>query len=182
MLALDNKLVELVEDIVVSYENQISAVGAVIDSTYHMLRESEAILDDANSQLRQALASRSSLRRKDFDSMMADLQSQQAEKHQVIRETLNRFVQEHKESAAHLREMVAAARSGEMGDFRKVLGEIQTRQGEAEGKVITLLKVSQEEHEEIVSEVNRLLGSASITAQEFKATLNKLKCRQSQFN
>lgn len=179
MLQVDEKLVKLVEDIVVSYETQISAVGNVIDNTHQMLRESKAALGQVNSRLRETLADNASLRKTDFDNMIAEILSQQEERHQEVRRALSEFTQVHRESARKLKGLLVDAQSGRPPDFRPALNEIQARQDKAEKEVIRLLKNAQANHERILAEARRLLNNNHLLkVEDFKASLSKLRTKE----
>jgi len=179
MLQVDEKLVKLVEDIVVSYETQISAVGNVIDNTHQMLRESKAALGQVNSRLRETLADNASLRKTDFDNMIAEVLSQQEERHQEVRRALSEFTQVHRESARKLKGLLVDAQSGRPPDFRPALNEIQARQDKAEKEVIRLLKNAQANHESILAEARRLLNNNHLLkVEDFKASLSKLRTKE----
>jgi len=179
MLQVDEKMVSLVQDIVVSYETQISLLGPVIDSTYEILQESEGALAEVHSQLRKTLADNVSLRKKDYDSMIAEIESRQEEGRLEIKRLLNEFILVHRKAATQLKELIADARSARVIDFRTAIAEIQTRQDEAQEKVLKQLKSNQEEQEEIIAEVHGLLNNGNpVKVKDFKAVLGKLKIKQ----
>ena len=179
MLQVDEKMVRLVQDIVVSYETQISLLGPVIDSTYEILQESEVALAKVHNQLRKTLADNASLRKKDYDSMIAEIESRQEEGRLEIKRLLNEFILVHRKAATQLKELIDDARSAGAIDFRTAIAEIQIRQDEAHKKVIRQLKSNQNEQEEIIAEVHRLLNNGNLVkVKDFKAVLGKLKVKQ----
>jgi len=176
MLQVDEKMVSVVQDIVVSYETQISTIGALVDNTYGILQESRAALGKVNSQLRETLANRASLRKKDYDSMIAEIEAQQEERHQEIKKVLSEFVLVHKEAASQLKELLAIAQSGKIVDFRAVISSIQSRQDVAQKKVISSLRANEEEQERVIAEVQKLLnGNGTTRVKDFKDALSKLR-------
>ena len=179
MLQVDEKMESLIQDVVVSYEAQISLLGAVIDSTYEILQESEVALAEVHNQLRKTLADNASLRKKDYDSMIAEIESRQEEGRLEIKRLLNEFVLVHRKAATQLKELITDARSAGVIDFRTAIAEIQTRQDEAQKKVISRLKVNQDEQEEIIAEVHGLLNNGNpLKVKDLKAVLGKLKVKQ----
>ena len=179
MLQVDEKLVSLVQDIVISYETQISTTGMLIDNTYEMLQESEKALEKINNQLREKLADNASLRKKDFDSIMEDIQSQRRERHREIKRVLNEFVHVHKEAASQLKVLLDDAKSGGMADFRTVLNRIQTRRDYIEREVMNRLRDFQNEQEEIIAEVHRLSNDTEpVKVKDFKTALSNLAAKQ----
>jgi len=179
MLQVDEKMVRLVQEIVVSYETQISMLGTVIDSTYEILQESEVALTEVHNQLRKTLADNASLRKKDYDSMIAEIESRQEEGRLEIKRLLNEFILAHRKAAAQLRELIADAKSTRVIDFRTAIAEIQARQDEAQKKVISRLNANLDEQEEIIAEVYGLLNNGNpVKVKDLKAALGKLKVKQ----
>ena len=179
MLQVDEKMVRLVQEIVVSYETQISMLGTVIDSTYEILQESEVALTEVHNQLRKTLADNASLRKKDYDSMIAEIESRQEEGRLEIKRLLNEFILAHRKAAAQLRELIADAKSTRVIDFRTAIAEIQAGQDEIHKRVISQLKTNQDKQEEIIAEVHGLLNNgSSVKVKDFKAVLGKLKVKQ----
>ena len=179
MLQVDEKMESLIQDIVVSYETQISLLGTVVDSIYKILQESEGALAEVHSQLRKTLADNASLRKKDYDSMIAEIESRQEEGRLEIKRLLNEFILVHREAATQLKELITDARSARVIDFRTAIAEIQTRQDEAQKKVISRLKANQDEQEEIIAEVHGLLNNGNpLKVKDLKAALGKLKVKQ----
>ena len=179
MLQMDEKMESLIQDVVVSYEAQISLLGAVIDSTYEILQESEVALAEVHNQLRKTLADNASLRKKDYDSMIAEIESRQEEGRLEIKRLLNEFILVHRKAATQLKELIAGARSARVIDFRTAIAEIQTRQNEAQKKVISRLKANQDEQEEIIAEVHGLLNNGNpVKVKDLKDALGKLKVKQ----
>jgi len=131
MLQVDEKMVSLVQDVVVSYETQISLLGAVVDSTYKILQESEVSLAEVHNQLRKTLADNASLRKKDYDGIIAEIESHQEEGRLEIKRLLNEFILAHRKAATQLKELITDARSAKAIDFRTAIVEIQARQDEA---------------------------------------------------
>jgi len=179
MLQVDEKMVSLVQDIVVSYETQISLLGMMIDSTYEILQESEVALVEVHNQLRKTLADNASLRKKDYDSMIAEIESRQEEGRLEIKRLLNEFILAHRKAATQLKELIADARSARVIDFRTAVAEIQTRQDEVQKKVLRQLKSNQYEQEELMAETLKLLGDGdSVKVKDFKATLSRIKAKR----
>ena len=132
-----------------------------------------------NHRLQKSLAGKASLRKKDFDSMISEIQSQQEERHRQLKGALNDFVFVHKKAAFQLKKLLVDAQSGRAVDFRTVINEIQSRQDEAKTKVIRQLKSNQDEQEELMAEALKLLDDGdSIKVKDFKATLSRIKAKR----
>jgi len=178
MLQVDGHMVTLVQDIVVSYETQISLLGTLIDSTYIILHESEGALAEVHSRLRRTLADNASLRKKDYDSMVAEIESRQEEGRLEIKRLLNEFILAHRKAATQLKELIADTQSARTIDFSAAIAEIQAGQDETHKRVISQLKANQDKQEEIIAEVQGLVNNGkSVKAKDFKAVLSKLKVK-----
>jgi len=179
MLQVDGKMVNLVQGIIISYETQISLLGTLIDSTYEILHKSEEALAEVHSRLRRALADNASLRGKDYDGMVAEIESHQEEGRLEIKMLLNEFILIHRKAATQLKELIADAQSASVIDFRTAIAEIQAGQDEIHKRVISQLKTNQDKQEEIIAEVHGLLNNgSSVKVKDFKAVLSKLKVKQ----
>ncbi len=175
----EEKMVSVVQDIVVSYEARISAVGALIDHTYGIMQESKAALGRVNNHLRETLAVSASLRKKDYDNIMVEIELHQEERHQEIKNLLNEFILVHKDTAAQLRRLLADAQAGKSIDFRKALAHIQAWQNLAQDKVASRLNDNRQEQEEFMTELQNLLNSqGSVKPKEFKAVISKFHAKQ----
>lgn len=178
MPQVDGTMVGLVEDILVSYESQISTTGILIDTTYELLQESQRTSEQLSSQLRDRLAANSSLRKKDFDTIMAELQFRQTERQRGIKEGLSKFTRAHAQAAARLRTLLSDVNSGKAVDFKMALADIQGSQDAAEEKVVNLLKDSHQEQDEFMAEAHRLLSNdGAVGVRDLKESLSKLKTK-----
>ena len=86
-----HKMMELVLDLITSYESRISTVEELIATAYDSTVDSErsfGVLDEERERLKaglqQTLAKNCSLRRKDFNHLMQRVLSQSEEKRRAI--------------------------------------------------------------------------------------------------
>ena len=179
MLQMEEAKSNVAEDILVSYEKQISTIGILVNNTHGILQESKVALKTLSSQLRETLADSASLRKTDFDHMIAMLESQQEDRHREIMGLLNEFILVHKEAAYRLKGLLSDARSGRMVDFRATLAEIQARQSDAQQQVINQLRVTQDDQEGLKAELQKLLNNGrAVRPKELKAALHNLTSRE----
>jgi hypothetical protein len=178
MLQVEENLIGAVQDIVLSYEARISTIGAVIGNTYGVMQESKAALVRVNSQLRETLAGSASLRKKDFDNMVAEIEAGQDERHQEIGGLLAEFVLVQKETAYRLKDLLTGVQVGRQVDFKTALSDIQVQQEEVQKRVVDRLRACQDEQEGFVAELHRLLTSGrSMRVSDFKAALRSFSAR-----
>ena len=174
MLQPEENMIGAIQDIIVSYEARVSTIGAVIGTTYGVMQESKAALGRVNSQLRETLAGSASLRRKDFDNMVAEVEAGQEERHQEIGGLLTEFVLVQKVTASRLKDLLAGVQAGRQVDFKTTLSDIQDQQEGVQDRVIGRLRACQDQQDGFVAELHRLMASGrSITAKDFKAALRK---------
>ena len=179
MLQVNENILSLIQQILTSYETKISATGMLIDKTHELLQESEKSLEKVSGQLRETLADSVSLRKKDFDNIIGEMQSQRAERHREIKKALNEFIFVHKETASQLRELVTDNQPKNIADFKAALSDIQTRHDEKEEKVRRLLKDFYDEQEAIMAGVHRLLSNnKSVKVKDFKMVLGNSGVKQ----
>jgi len=182
MSTVKEEMTGVVQDIIVSYEARISIIGTLIDNTHRIMQESKAALGQINAQLRETLADSVSLRKKDYDSMIAEIESLQEERYREIKGLLNEFILVHKEMASRLKGLFDDARGGKAVDFRKALADIQARQDEAQNRVISQLSDSQQEQEAFMSELRKLLDNGgSVKARDFKAAISRSSARRKEY-
>jgi len=144
---------KLTEEIISSYEERISSVGMIIDNTHRMLDEFRSQRNTMSAQLKDKLSRGETLRKKDFDAMMADILASQEEREKEIRNLLKLYLDEQKTAAGIIRTNLkkhSAAKSEDeknvIGDFRTVLHDIQDRQQSRENEVCQLLNDFRKEH------------------------------------
>ena len=180
MLPVEENMIGAIQDIVLSYEARISTIGAVIGNTYGVMQESRSALGRVNSQLRETLAGSASLRKKDFDSMVAEVEAAQEDRHQEIDCLLTEFVLVQKVTASRLKDLLTGVQVGRQVDFKATLSDIQVRQEGVQTRVVDRLRACQDEQEGFVAELHRLLTSGrSITVTDFKAALRRFSARHS---
>ena len=169
--ALDLK--NVIEDIVSSYEARVQSIGSIFDDTYLIFGELQgSILDTRqerekiNTQLRDILARKESLRRKDFDNMMNDILSSQSRREKEVRNLLKDYFNDQKTMAQALRE--------NLGKFKDVLikGEVE-RVKEFQGLIKEILATQEERKEEVTSKLKGFQKEQQEMAKSLKELLAK---------
>lgn len=179
MLQVEQTITSLIREILVAYENSISATGVLIDSTYGILEDSSKELEKFNKQVRETLARKASLRKKDFDNFIAEIESRRRQRHQEIKTKLNEYVHLHEQAAALLKGLIVEPEFGKTVDFRIVLNQIRTQDDKAQKNLVQLLVDFQNEQDEIIAEVHRLLNdSVTVKAKDFKAAIGKFAVKE----
>ncbi|MBI5187697.1 MAG: hypothetical protein HZA07_01295 [Nitrospirae bacterium] len=184
---------DIVENIVSSYETRIQGIEAVFDTTYQLLKGyNELSLDTGQergkveAELRESLARNSSLRRKDFDSMMRGILSMQDEREKELRNLLKSYLNEQKGAAQALRDNLREFRNslviGEVQRIKKfqILSQkILARQDERKEEVTSKLKEFQRERKNLALRLKNLLSKGrELRINDLKLMLGEFKSRR----
>lgn len=113
--------------------------------------------------LREKLAKGESLRKKDFDYMLASLVETRKNREQEVMGLLARFQTEEEEMAAGLRQLLGNGKSVRIKEFKKFLAEFRRKEGERGEDVFQIKKEAQllveqfrEEREEMAKQWQEL--------------------------
>jgi hypothetical protein len=178
-------MVRLARELTATFEARVASVEQIIEATHEMLEAFRSQREAMRNRLREALAQRASLRRRDFDAMMQGIVARQEACERAIRDTMRDYLREQRVLAAVLKETVSvcAAQAGlarggpERGEtVGELLGKIMARRQQKEREVTALLAEFQRQQEEITRVLEGLLSNGdSLRVREFKATLRTIQ-------
>lgn len=159
----------MVTDVVGSYEHRISAVGEIIESSLAMLDQCHHVEQAVQSRLRETLSEVESLRKKDFDSLIAPILAYQGKREQDIKQLLHAFLKKQREIAGQLKRMIQAEILFELPTVEKT---IQSTIEEAKERLVCFQK-----EQSLIGEKMQYLfrKKEAITLNEFKKTLDTLQ-------
>jgi len=178
-MAVVEDMKRVAEEIVSSYQSRISTVAAIIDDTHHLLEDFKTKRNEMSNQLKETLARQGFLRKKDFDSMMQEILFHQDEREKEVKELLKTFFEEQKEIAEIIKKSLTGAEKIRIGDFKKMLQDIQAKQKAREYEVSTKLKEFQEEYKEMAKSLRSLLDKReAIRIKDFKDVMGNIRSRQ----
>jgi hypothetical protein len=167
-----------VESVIDSYEAQVRAVAALMRQTLEVLRNLGCEQEKKVLELCDLLARVESLKRKDFDTLIAEIWAQRREKEGEIGQTLESFLIEQQELVAWLR-MVVSDGYISLEEFRLLSQNMLTRQKEQEGKLSRMLRELHLEQEELGAGLKKLLGKGEkVRIKDFKALIKAVQLRQ----
>jgi len=174
-----DELKALANSVIDSYEMRVRTVNGLMEQAYGFLRSFQMELEEMIERLRDNLAKGESLRKADFDRMMADL-SESRLSHQLIAEdVLSRFQKEEMEMIDRLRKIVISGGRSNLKDMEAIRDDILRRQKERETGVIQALKRVQVEQEELKAAIKRLLSKGEdVKISDFKLMLTSLRVQQ----
>lgn len=119
---------DLARDIVVSCDARVKVVGEIIEDTNRMMNDFKGKREDVSKELKERLAKSESLRKKDFDGMMADIVLKQNEREEQVRKMLADFRKEEEMVAEKLRNFLQKSEGIRISDFKKMMIEIKREQ------------------------------------------------------
>lgn len=160
---------EITTGLVTSYDERICAVGEIIEKSLAMLEQYRQAEQVVQSQLRETLARVESLRKKDFDRLMAPILECQEKKEQEIKRFLTLFLKGQRELAGQLKRMIQAGILSKVPDLEKA---IQKTIEEAKEYLIGFQKEQAFIREKMQSLFHKKEG---LTVKEFKKTLDILQ-------
>lgn len=177
---------DITQDIIASYEARVAAVGRIMEDTHQMLEDFREEREQLHNGLKEALANRESLRKKDFDAMMDGALLAQKAREKEVKERLRGFLDEQKRMASELREVMAQSQAkraqGErlrLDDFKAVFSKIKNEQEEREREVREILDGFRREQEEMAAQMRGLLHKGtSLRIKEVKAMVRDFRVRQ----
>jgi len=189
-MPLAEDMSNVVGNMLSSYEMRIESIGAIFDTTHHLLQSfQESFLDTRlerekiNDQLREILARNESLRKKDFDRMMQDILSIQDRREEEVRELLNSYLNGQKEMAHSLRsnlakvkDSVAKGETQRAKEFQTVINDILSKQEERKQEAIFRLKEFQKGQHEMAKGLKELLAKGmELRVRDLKSMLAEFK-------
>ena len=163
-MTLTENVKELIEDIIFSYDEKISNISTLFDTSNQIL-ETKQERDEINTRLQENLAKNECLRKKDFDNIMQDIFSNQDKMAQDTRSLLNIYINEQKEGASTLKkelndmkDVLARGDSERIKDFQIIFKKILTKQEERKEEISLKLKQFQTEQQEMSKMLQNLLA------------------------
>lgn len=156
------------QDLIASYDARVDAIGTLIDDTYQILEDFKNKRVKLSAELKETLAKRESLRKKDFDRMTNGILLNQEEKEKEVKESLKNFIKEQKKQAGELKDAVI---KGEAERTKKAQREIEKGIAEIKG----LLKDFCEQQEELTGQLRKLLTKGNdLKIRDFKDMIRNL--------
>jgi len=169
----------LANSVIDSYEMRVRTVNGLMEHAYGFLRSFQMELEEMIGQLRDNLAKGKSLRKRDFDRMMADFTERRLSHQLTAEDVLSRFQKEEMEMIDRLRKIMVSGGRSNLKDMEVIRDDILKRQKEREAGVIQALKRIQVEQEEVKAAIKRLLSKGEdVRIKDFKLMLKSLRVQQ----
>jgi len=156
------------QDLIASYDDRVDEIGAIIENAYQVLEDFKDKRAKLSHELKETLATRHSLRKKDFDRIMNGILLSQEEREKEIKQSLKNFIGEQKKEARELKDALA---KGEVERIKKT--QIGIEKGIAEIKV--LLENFGAQQERLTEKFKELLSKDNnLKIKDFKDMIRNL--------
>lgn len=173
------KMKDFVENVLDSYEKRVEVVSTVMRQTTELLKRLSQEQARMAWELRERLAKKESLRKKDFDSLLEDIVIRQLDKEKKIVKVLNDFQREEEGLIARLRSILTGSEKVTLSAFRELSEEVLDRLKEKEKEASNMLRSFHIAQEELSAELKRLVEKGEeVRTKDFKAMIESLRLRQ----
>lgn len=191
---------DILNHILFFYETRIQNIGSVLDTTYQMLQGFQDIVintkkerEKISKELRESLAKKESLRRKDFDTMMQGILLFQNEREKEVKNLLDLYLYEQGDMAHALREnlkkfkdSLANDEAQRLKEFQGMIKELLSQQIKRKEEVTTRLKEFQNEQRDLAWKLKVLAAKGKelrirdlkLMLKEFQAQHKERRSRQ----
>jgi hypothetical protein len=191
---------ELVEDLILSYQNRIIVVDELLIAAYHAVSSDTGFVEldkereRLTSSLREALVKNCSLRRKDFNNLMekvlcnSDKRRKEIEEEQKqVRERLKEYLDEQKELASSLglRLLEFTQDKADKDSLGAIVNDFKAAYQDKGGQVLTVLRnfqvhldIFRRDQEEVNGRLQRLVDTGPSLTIEDLMQVEAVKARQ----
>lgn len=125
---MKKNLKNIADEIVAAYDARVKIVGEIVEDTHKTIDDFREKREHMSQNLQEALARNESLRKKDFNYMMADIIAKQAEREKQVKNMLQGFHKEEEMVAEKLRKLLSKGENVRIGDFKKMMADIKREQ------------------------------------------------------
>ena len=176
---MDSDLRTVVDNILNSYEARVKVVGNVMRQATSLLERLSKEQAEMALQLRDTLAKKQSLRKRDFDYRLEHIVLLNLDKKKKVNEVLENFQKEEQEMVGRLRDILTGSEKMKLSEFRLLSGNILERLGKREKEVSEVLRGFHVEQEELAAGLRNLVKKGDqIRTKDFKALTESLRLRQ----
>lgn len=187
----------IVEKVVTSYADKMDRIEAASDTKDQFLWAfQDSVIDTRQEremvtmELRESLAKISSLRKKDFDTMMKGILLAQNEREKEVGGLLNSYVIEQKEMAhilacnlTSVKDDLSKGETKRIKDFQALIERILSQQDARKEEVAAKLKQFREEQKAMSKKLRNLLAKGrELRVKDLKSMLKEFKIKREQRN
>ena len=160
---------KMTEDLVEAYCTRVATVSELIGEAYEMMERNKKAQEEVRRELREKLASMTSLRRKDFDAVMRGVLEPQFAREKQIKEDLHRFFEAQKALSARLRK---ALQMNNLDDVHSIKGEMERETSH----IKQMVGVFHDQQTSLLQRLKSLLKrGVQLTVTEFKEAMSQIR-------
>jgi hypothetical protein len=167
-----------IESVVDTYETRIKIISDLMRQMVATLKEFDVEQEERIEELREFLSKTNSLRKKDFNTLIAEIWNRRKEKEKKVDHTLENFLKSQGELVACLRKVIVSSNM-RLEDFKLLSQNILIRQKKAEGELSRMLRELHLEQEELEVGLKKLFQRGkNVRIKDFKALIEAIQLRQ----
>lgn len=177
------QLRNIIGEIVNSYDSKVKAVTSLMKEVTQKIRNYHVEQELITNRLKEMLARSECLRKKDFDTMIAGIRSQQQAREKEVSQIVDDFCREEEETVAKLREILTVKSPSTLEDFEVLKEKMLNRPKERERKVSQMLKDFHRDQEELNTALKMLLEKGpSVKIKDFKVMVKAFQIERKDEN
>jgi len=162
----------IIEEIINSYELKVRPVTSLIRQVVQKIKIFHREQVQMAERLKDILAKNRSLRRKDFETMIADIRIQHDKREIEITHMIENFCKEEEKTVASLREILSGKNPCTLEDFKLLKKKMLDRPKERERRLSRMLKNFHRDQEELAAVLRKLLEKGpAVRVKDFKAMI-----------
>jgi len=166
----------IIEEIIKSYEIKVKAVLSLIKQVVQKVIIFHKEQIKMSDKLKDILAKNQSFRRKDFDTMIANIRIQQAQREKEITHVIEIFCKEEEEIVARLKEMLSGKTAYTLQKFEPLRKKMLEHPKERERKLSRMLKNFHQDQEQLAGALRKLIEKGpAVRIKDFKAMINAFR-------
>ena len=163
---------KIIEEVIGSYELKVKTISSLIKQVIQKIKSFQNEQIQLAKDLQDNLAKTQNLRRKDFDSMIANIRIQNSKREQEVTQMVEGFCKEEEENITELRAMLSGIRPGIQEDFEVIKTRMLNRPKEREQQLTRMLKNFHRDQEELTLALKKLLKKGpSIKIKDLKTMI-----------
>ena len=169
----------VVDNILNSYETRVKVVCKVMKETALLLKCMSKEQAEMALQLRDTLAKKESLRKRDFDYLLGDIVLRNLDEEKKVNKILENFQKEEEGMIARFRNILTGAEKIKLSEFRVLSKEILEHLDRREKEVSEVLRNFHIEQGVFLAGLRKLVKKGDqIRTRDFKAMTESLRLKQ----
>jgi len=157
-MGIADDIKKLGEDIIVSYDTRVKAIGEMVKDTHEMLKGFQTEHKEMSEKLKADLAKGEKERLAGFKVMMADIQKFVSDVAKEVSVMIKKFQKDHKAMADELKENLGKGEQDRIKAFKPMIARIQKEIKDIETYVAKKLKEFDGAHADMSEELKKMLA------------------------